>query len=201
MLVSLITGMGIVEILVYIDPVIGTIISLMVAASLMQPYMIYRGVGTRMRLWFIAMPRLFFKYLDNLQGLLTLKSFNASRRHGEILFRKTEELFTAEIGVVIEEIIWGFPLGLIAAIGGPVAIIIGAMRMDAGMLSATDLLFILLLVGEAFRPVNNLRQTMHFSFSGMGAAEGVLDVLEAEPPVKDPNTICGCSSNPFNLVR
>jgi ATP-binding cassette, subfamily C, bacterial CydD len=40
-------------------------------------------------------------------------------------------------------------------------------------------------VGEAFRPVNSLRQTMHFSFSGMGAAEGVLDVLEAVPSVKD----------------
>ena len=53
-LVSLITGVGIVAILVYIDPVIGAIIGLMMAASLMQPYMISRGVGPRMRLWFIA---------------------------------------------------------------------------------------------------------------------------------------------------
>jgi ATP-binding cassette, subfamily C, bacterial CydD len=184
-LVSLITGVGIVAILVYIDPVIGAINGLMMAASLMQPYMISRGVGPRMRLWFIAMPRLFSEYVDNLQGLLALKSFNASKRHGEILFRKTEELFAAEIGVVIDEIIWGFPLGLIAALGAPIAIIIGAVRMGTGSLSATELLFVLLLVGEAFRPVNSLRQTMHFSFSGMGAAEGVLDVLEAEPSVKD----------------
>ncbi|MDQ1251447.1 MAG: ATP-binding cassette, subfamily bacterial CydD [Euryarchaeota archaeon] len=184
-LVSLITGVGIVAILVYIDPVIGAIIGLMMAASLMQPFMISRGVGPRMRLWFIAMPRLFSEYVDNLQGLLALKSFNASKRHGEILFRKTEELFAAEIGVVIDEIIWGFPLGLIAALGAPIAIIIGAVRMSTGSLSATELLFVLLLVGEAFRPVNSLRQTMHFSFSGMGAAEGVLDVLEAEPSVKD----------------
>ena len=186
-LVSLITGIGIVAILIYIDPVIGAIIGLMMIASFMQPYMINRGVGPRMRLWFIAMPRLFAEYVDNLQGLLTLKSFNASKRHGEILFRKTEELFIAEIGVVAEEVIWGFPLGLFAAIGGPIAIIVGAMRMDAGTLSTTGLLFVLLLVGEAFRPINSLRQTMHFSFSGMGAAEGVLDVLEAEPLVKDPS--------------
>jgi ATP-binding cassette subfamily B protein/ATP-binding cassette subfamily C protein len=86
-LVSLITGIGIVAILIYIDPVIGAIIGLMMIASFMQPYMINRGVGPRMRLWFIAMPRLFAEYVDNLQGLLTLKSFNASKRHGEILFR------------------------------------------------------------------------------------------------------------------
>lgn len=184
-LVSIITGIGIVAMLIYIDPVIGAIIGLMMAASLMQPYMIYRGVGPKMRLWFIAMPRLFSEYVDNIQGLLTLKSFNASRRHGEVLFRKTEELFAAEIGVVREEVIWGIPLGLIAIIGGPMAIIVGAMRMEAGLLSSTEILFVLLLVGEAFRPINSLRQTMHFSFSGMGAAEGVLDVLEAETVVKN----------------
>ena len=94
------------------------------------------------------MPRLFSEYVDNLQGLLALKSFNASKRHGEILFRKTEELFAAEIGVVIDEIIWGFPLGLIAALGAPIAIIIGAVRMGTGSLSATELLFVLLLAGR-----------------------------------------------------
>ncbi len=184
--VSLIAGTTVVAILFYIDPIIGAVVGTVMVFSLLQPLIIYRGVGPKMRIWFVAMPRLFAEYVDNIQGLVTLKAFNASRRHGEMLFRKTNELFTAEIGVVADEILWGVPPGLIAAVGGAVAIIVGAVRMDAGTLSAGSLLLVLLLVSEALRPVNALRQTIHFSFSGMGAAEGVLDILEARPPVAEP---------------
>ena len=53
--------------------------------------------------------------------------------------------------------------------------------MDAGAISAEGLLFVLLLVREALRPVTDLSKIIHFSFTGMGAAEGVLDILEAVP--------------------
>ncbi|MDD8044816.1 MAG: ABC transporter ATP-binding protein, partial [Verrucomicrobiota bacterium] len=158
----------------------------MMVASLLQPLAIYRGVGSRIRVWFVAMPRLFAEYVDNIQGIVTLKSFNAGKRHGKLLDLKTNALYDAEIGILKDEILWGVPLGLVAAIGGTVAIVIGALRMDAGSLSAGGLLFVLLLVREALRPVTDLRQTIHFSFAGMGAAEGVLDILEAVPPAAAP---------------
>ncbi|WP_343241002.1 MULTISPECIES: ABC transporter transmembrane domain-containing protein, partial [unclassified Methanoculleus] len=173
-IVSSLAGLSIMAILLYVDVIIGLVVGAMMVASLLQPLAIYRGVGSGIRVWFVAMPRLFAEYVDNIQGIVTLKSFNASERHGEQLYRKTNTLYDAEIGILKDEVLWGVPLGLIAAIGGTVAIVIGALRMDAGSLSAGGLLFVLLLVREALRPVADLRQTIHFSFAGMGAAEGVL---------------------------
>jgi ATP-binding cassette subfamily B protein/ATP-binding cassette subfamily C protein len=185
-IVSSLAGLSIMAILLYVDVIIGLVVGAMMVASLLQPLAIYRGVGSGIRVWFVAMPRLFAEYVDNIQGIVTLKSFNASERHGEQLYRKTNTLYDAEIGILKDEVLWGVPLGLIAAIGGTVAIVIGALRMDAGSLSAGGLLFVLLLVREALRPVADLRQTIHFSFAGMGAAEGVLDIFEAVPPAPAP---------------
>ncbi|KKG05826.1 hypothetical protein DU40_11030 [Methanosarcina mazei] len=179
--VSIAAGLSIVAILLYVDVIIGLVIGVMMIAALIQPLAIYKGVGKRIRIWFVAMPRLFAEYVDNIQGIVTLKSFNASQRQGKILYQRTNDLYDAEIGILRDEVLWSVPPGLVSAICGTVAIIIGAIRMDAGALSAAGLLFVLLLVREALRPVTDLRQTIHFSFSGMGAAEGVLDILEATP--------------------
>lgn len=180
-MVTFVAGAAIVAILLYVDVVIGLIIGAMMIAALLQPLAIYKGVGRGIKIWFVAMPRLFAEYVDNIQGIVTLKSFNASKRQGELLYRKTNDLYDAEIGILRDEILWSMPPGLVAAICGTVALVIGAIRMDAGALSAGGLLFVMLLVREALRPVTDLRQTIHFSFAGMGAAEGVLDILEASP--------------------
>lgn len=110
-----------------------------------------------------------------------MKSFNASQKQGEILYQRTNDLYDAEIGILQDEILWSVPPGLVAAICSTVAIIIGAIRMDAGAISSEGLLFVLLLVREALRLVTDLRQTIHFSFTGMGAAEGVLNIMGAVP--------------------
>jgi len=180
-IVSIVAGISIVAILLHVDIIIGLVIGAMMIAALIQPIAIYKGVGKGIRIWFVAMPRLFAEYVDNIQGIVTLKSFNASQKQGEILYQRTNDLYDAEIGILRDEILWSIPPGLVAAICSTVAIIIGAIRMDAGAISAEGLLFVLLLVREALRPVTDLRQTIHFSFTGMGAAEGVLDILEAVP--------------------
>jgi ATP-binding cassette, subfamily C, bacterial CydD len=180
-IVSIVAGVSIVAILLHVDIIIGLVIGAMMIAALIQPIAIYKGVGKGIRIWFVAMPRLFAEYVDNIQGIVTLKSFNASHKQGEILYQRTNDLYDAEIGILRDEILWSILPGLVAAICSTVAIIIGAIRMDAGAISAEGLLFVLLLVREALRPVTDLSQIIHFSFSGMGAAEGVLDILEAVP--------------------
>lgn len=180
-IVTVVTGISIVAILLHVDITIGLVIGAMMVAALIQPIAIYKGVGKGIRIWFVAMPRLFAEYVDNIQGIVTLKSFNASQKQGEILYQRTNDLYDAEIGILRDEILWSVPPGLVAAICSTVAIIIGAIRMDAGAISAEGLLFVLLLVREALRPITDLSQTIHFSFTGMGAAEGVLDILEAVP--------------------
>jgi ATP-binding cassette, subfamily C, bacterial CydD len=186
MFISLIVGLTVVVLLFQVDTVIGLVIGAMIFAGMVKPAVVWRGMGTRMRIWRVANPRLFAEYLDNLQGLFTLKSFGASERHGERLRQKTDDLLDAEVRLMTDELYWHTPFLLISAIGSAIAIVIGVIRMDAGALTVGGLLFVLLLVREATRPVNDLRQTIHFSFQGMGAAELVLDILEAKPVATNP---------------
>lgn len=183
--ISIITGIVVVAILFAIDPIIGLVMGAVILVGMAKPAIVWRGVGTRMRIWRVANPRLFAEYLDNLQGMFTLKSFGASDRHGERLRRKTDELLDAEVGLMTDELYWHTPFLIVTAAGSVVAIVAGAARMAAGALSIGGLLLVLLLVREAARPVNELRQTIHFSLQGMGAAEMVLDILEAPSPVED----------------
>jgi ATP-binding cassette, subfamily C, bacterial CydD len=184
-LISITAGVIVVALLFSIDPVIGLVMGTVIVVTLLQPVIVWRGMGTKQRIWFVVMPQLFSEYLDNLQGIVTLKSFSASRYHGEKLYRKTDDLLKTEIGINADEIVWSLPFSLVFAMGSAVAITIGAFRMNAGALSIGGLLLVLLLVGEALRPISELRKTFHFSIKGMGAAEGVLDILEAEPPVRE----------------
>ena len=184
-LISITAGAIAVALIFSVDPIIGLVMGVVIMIMLLQPVIVWRGMGTKQRIWFVVMPQLFSEYLDNLQGIVTLKSFGASRLHGERLYRKTDDLLKNEIGINTDEIVWSLPFGLIFATGSAVAITIGAFRMNAGTLSIGGLLLVLLLVGEALRPISELRKTFHFSVKGMGAAEGVLDILEAEPLVND----------------
>jgi ATP-binding cassette subfamily B protein/ATP-binding cassette subfamily C protein len=185
-LISTLTGLLIFGILTYIDHVVGIVMGIVILLGLLQPSIIWRGLGKKMRFWNVIMPSLFSEYLDNLQGLTTLKSFNASRKHGKILSDKNDLFLQTEISLVNEEIVWSMPVGIIMAIGGSIAIIIGTIRMGMDAISVGELFIILLLVGEALRPAWELWRTLHFSLAGMSAAENVLDILEAEPMVLQP---------------
>ncbi len=183
--VSMITGIAVVVLLFNVDPVIGLIMGTVIVIGMIKPLVIWRGMSIRMRIWRIAAPRLFAEYLDNLQGMFTLKSFNASRRHGERLREKTDDLHYAEFTLMTNELYWQTPFLLVSALGSVIAIVIGTIRMDAGAMTVGGLVFVLMLVREANRPVNELRQSLHYSIQGMGAAELVLDVLEASPTVSE----------------
>ena len=183
--VSMITGIAVVVLLFNVDPVIGLVMGTVIVIGMIKPLVIWRGMSIRMRIWRIAAPRLFAEYLDNLQGMFTLKSFNASRRHGERLREKTDDLHYAEFTLMTNELYWQTPFLLVSALGSVIAIVIGIIRTDAGAMTIGGLVFVLMLVREANRPVNELRQSLHYSIQGMGAAELVLDVLEAQPTVSE----------------
>jgi ATP-binding cassette subfamily B protein/ATP-binding cassette subfamily C protein len=100
------------------------------------------------------------------------------------LKERSADVLDANMSLNWVEHAWLQPFSLAGAAAGVSAIWMGIARLDAGAISSTSLLLVLLLVGEALRPVAETKRALHFAMQGMGAAEGVLEILDAEPDAR-----------------
>src|SRR5215211_30773 len=69
--------------------------------------------------------------------------------------------------------------------GAAAALIYGATRVEAGTMSLSALLIILMLGIEIFRPMRELRTVLHQGMVGLSAAQGIYKILDDQPAVAD----------------
>ncbi|MCH8223366.1 MAG: ABC transporter ATP-binding protein [Chloroflexi bacterium] len=124
-------------------------------------------------------------FLDSIQGLATLKAFGQSKRRGDALEERADEVFRSTMWVLASNAAThGVTIAGIA-IGAAVALALGATRVESGEMTLSALLIVLMLGVEAFRPLRELSQLFHQGLLGISAAGGLFDVMDAEPSVKD----------------
>jgi ABC-type transport system involved in cytochrome bd biosynthesis fused ATPase/permease subunit len=135
------------------------------------------------------------EFLDSVQGLATLKAFGQSGARGRLLSEKGTALFRSTMGVLGANT---FARGITdtgMAVGAAAALGLGAWRVESGEMSLTALLVILMLGIEVFRPLRELRVVLHNGMLGISAAVGIMQILEAEPLVRDRETpLCDATS-------
>ncbi len=125
------------------------------------------------------------EFVDSIQGMFTLKAFNAADRIGEKLKFKMHNLFIktmkslrlnlAEVGVS----------GFSTSLGSAFTIGLAAYYTVQGKLTLTYLAVLLFLVNEVYRPVTELSNYFHQGFMGMTSADAVMELLDTEEKVKD----------------
>jgi len=135
------------------------------------------------------------EFLDSVQGLATLKAFGQSGARGRLLEEKGTALFHRTMGVLGANT---FARGITdtgMAVGAAAALGLGAWRVETGEMSLTALLVILMLGIEVFRPLRDLRVVLHQGMLGLSAAGAIIQILEAEPRVRDRETpLCDAAS-------
>ncbi len=124
-------------------------------------------------------------FLDSVQGLATLKAFGQSGRRGDALAQRAYEVFHSTMGVLLSNAIAQGLTLLAITVGAAVALFVGALRVESGAMELAELLVVLMLGVEVFRPVRELSQLFHQGLLGVAAAESVLDVDRAEPLTPD----------------
>jgi ATP-binding cassette subfamily C protein CydCD len=124
--------------------------------------------------------------LDALQGLATLKAFGQSGPRAARLEREGGELFRRTMGVLGTNTLARGLTDTGMAVGAAAALAVGAYRVRAGDMTLPALLVVLMLGIEVFRPLRELRVLLHQGMLGLAAAEGITQVLSAEPLVRDP---------------
>jgi ATP-binding cassette, subfamily B, bacterial len=124
------------------------------------------------------------EFLDAVQGLFTLKSFGQSDAKAKVLADKAHAVFKSTMWVLATN---AGSLGVTiagVAVGAAVLLVVGADRVDAGEMEFEELLIILMLGIELFRPFRELSQLFHQGLNGLSAAHGILGFLESKPSVE-----------------
>ena len=179
----MLTVVSIAAAMALIDPLIALVVGTLVMLSAAGPAISWRFLGTDLRHWWTVAPALSAEFVDSAQGSSTLKIFGASQHRHTVLRRRAGDVLKVNMRLNWVEHAHLQPFSLASAVAVIAAIWIGIVRHDDGALSTVELLTVLMLVGEALRPVAETKRALHFAMSGMGAAEGVLDILDTAPVV------------------
>jgi len=124
------------------------------------------------------------EFLDTLQGIATLKAFGQSGTRGRRLAARAEEVFRTTMWVLAVNSLGRGITDVGLAVGAAVVLGYGAFRVDAGAMSLAELLVVLMMGIEVFRPQRDLRALLHQGLVGMAAADGVLSLLAGRPIVE-----------------
>jgi ATP-binding cassette, subfamily B, bacterial len=125
-------------------------------------------------------------FLDNIQGLATLKAFGQSQQRGLALAERARQLYRSTMWVLAINILTGGVTLLGISAGAAVALGWGALRVQAGELPLSTLLVVLLLGVEVFRPLRDLVQLFHSSMLAVAATRGMYQLLDTLPEVRPP---------------
>lgn len=168
---------------IVLDPLVGSIILACGVLVPIVPVLSRRVLDTRNKPWWGAYKGLHSENLDALQGMVTLKAFNASGRRGDDLARRSEAFCRDSIRLMFVVIAYVGVVGLLVGIGTAFAVGIGSLRRAGGDVTTLELLTILLLTRECFRPLHDLQNAFHAAYSARPACTAIFELLDARPEV------------------
>jgi ATP-binding cassette, subfamily C, bacterial CydD len=161
-------------------------IIMLISAPLIPLFMVLIGKGTerlnqrqwRKLAWMSA------HFFDVIEGLSTLKLFNASRYESEIIGRISDDYRRSTMEVLRVAFLSSLVLEFFATISiAMVAVFIG-FRLYYGDMNFFPGFLVLLLAPEFFRPLRAMGTQYHARMEAIGASERIVALLETPLPAK-----------------
>ncbi len=159
---------------------------LFLTAPLIPLFMVLIGGGAErlnQRQW-RRLARMSAHFLDALQGLTTLKLFNASRREAKLIASISEDYRKSTMAVLRVAFLSALALEFFATVSIAAAAVLIGFRLLYAQMGFETAFFILLLAPEFYLPLRTLGARYHARMEAIGAAERVLEVLDAPLPDK-----------------
>jgi ATP-binding cassette subfamily C protein CydD len=159
-------------------------IIMLISAPLIPIFMILIGKGAerlnqrqwRRLAWMSA------HFFDVIEGLTTLKLFNASRFEAEIIGRISDDYRRSTMDVLRVAFLSSLVLEFFATIGiAMIAVFIG-FRLYYGDMDFLPGFLVLLLAPEFFRPLRAMGTQYHARMEAIGASERIVALLETKLP-------------------
>lgn len=137
-------------------------------------------------------------FLENLQGLTTLKIYQSDGFKNEEMNRESEKFREITMKVLTMQLNSITIMDLIAYGGAALGVIMAATQFRAGHVTLAGCLLIILLAADFFIPMRQLGSFFHVAMNGMAASDKIFRLLDLpEPEVKketcpvDGSIVCG----------
>ncbi|MES9850585.1 MAG: thiol reductant ABC exporter subunit CydD [Candidatus Thiodiazotropha sp. L084R] len=174
------------SILVFVFPIdwVSAVV-MMGTAPLIPLFMILIGHGAerRSQLQWRKLASMSGHFLDTIQGLTSLKIFNASRREAEVIGKISDEYRHSTLTVLRIAFLSSFALEFFSTISIAIVAVLIGFRLYWGELDFVYGFFILLLAPEFYLPLRNMGQHYHARMDAIGAVEGIMKIMQTEPEV------------------
>lgn len=162
-------------------------IIMIATAPLIPVFMILIGKGTErlnQRQW-RRLARMSAHFFDLVEGLTTLKLFDASRRESDLIRRIADDYRRGTMEILRVAFLSSLILEFFATIGiAMVAVFIG-FRLYYGQMDFLQGFFVLLLAPEFYRPLRAMGTQYHARMQAIAASERVLALLDPRPDDAD----------------
>ncbi|WP_321337555.1 thiol reductant ABC exporter subunit CydD [uncultured Cohaesibacter sp.] len=155
---------------------------MVVTAPLIPVFMILIGKGTErlnQKQW-RKLARLSAHFLDMIQGLTTLKLFNASRREAETVSRMAESYRRTTMSVLRVAFLSSLVLEFFATVSIAIIAVFIGFRLLYGNMTFFDGFYVLLLAPDFYLPLRNMGTHYHARMEAVGAAEAMVSVMELD---------------------
>ncbi|MDR1176342.1 MAG: ABC transporter ATP-binding protein/permease [Treponema sp.] len=119
-------------------------------------------------------------FLENLQGLTTLKIYGDDGGRHEAMNRHAEEFRKATMRVLVMQMNSITVMDVIAWGGTALSIILGLAELRAGNINPGEALFIILIGSEFFIPMRLLGSFFHTAMNGAAAGEKIFSLIDSQ---------------------
>ena len=138
-------------------------------------------------------------FLENLQGLTTLKIYQADDFKNEEMNRESEKFRKITMKVLTMQLNSITIMDLIAYGGAALGVIMAATQLRAGKVTLAGSLLIILLAADFFIPMRQLGSFFHIAMNGMAASDKIFRLLDLPEPERktvkvpeDYSIVCDC---------
>lgn len=160
--------------------VLGMISLISVLASLFAPMLFVSVLKRFTKEHWSSYMDLNAEFVDAVQGMITLKAFNASQRIGKFLKAKMHILFQKTMKSLRFNLLDVGIAGFSASVGSAFTLGLAAYYTAKGELAIEKLPTLLFLTSEVFRPITELSIYFHAGFMGITSTDGILKLFDEE---------------------
>lgn len=189
------------SILVFVFPVdwrAGLI--LLATGPLIPASMIFIGKGAEQlnqKQW-RKLARMSAHFLDVLQGLTTLKLFNASRREAAVMARISDDYRRSTMSVLRVAFLSALALEFFSTLSVAIVAVVLGFRLLWGDMGFFPAFLVLLLAPEFYLPLRRLGTFYHARMEAIGAAERIIEIMTT--PLPEPGSAATILENPRDIA-
>lgn len=121
-------------------------------------------------------------FLENIQGLTTLKIYRADQAQHEKMNKEAEGFRQATMRLLSVQLNSVTVMDLLAYGGAAVGVIVALLQFSGGAAALGSVFTIVFLSAEFFIPMRTLGSFFHTAMNGVAAAEKMFDLLDIEEP-------------------